>query len=179
MAELQKMKGFRAPTDEEALNIAQCNNTSYMLVRVLTVSLLLCEILIGLALVVIIGFVIKSRRFTVELLLIAIILALSILILNNLYDRFYKYEIFLEEIREHNFEIAECKIDYITSDWTCGTKASIKIGDERCANLFNIERGLVKEWMRNSNADFYVIRCHYWTDEENVHTYICSAKDLQ
>lgn len=177
--ELQKMEGFRAPTEKEAVSIFQCNSSLYTFSKFCVYLFMLSEFLFGLFLLAIIQVMIKLRKVTVSLALLVAVLLLMIMLADDLRERFNKYKLFLESLQRRNFDIAACKVDYVIRDGLNWSKAAIKIDSKRCNNLIQIPPALVKDWMRDNDTDFCVIRCHYWTDEENVRTYICRAKDLQ
>lgn len=177
--ELQKMEGFREPTEKEAVSIFQCNSSSYTFAKFSVYLFMLGECLFGFALFALILAMIMMRKITVRSALLLAVFLLMIMLADDLRERFSKYKLFLEVLQRRNFDIAACKVDYVIGDGLNWSKAAVKIDGKRCNNLIRIPPALVKDWMRDNDTDFCVIRCHYWTDEENVRTYICRAKDLQ
>ena len=56
--ELQKMEGFREPTEKEAANVYQCNSSVHSLMRIMNTVFIIGEFIIGfVALVCIIGMI--------------------------------------------------------------------------------------------------------------------------
>ena len=177
--ELQKMEGFREPTEKEAVSIFQCNSSSYTFSKFCVYLFMLSEFLFGLFFFAGIQVMIRLRKITLGLALLLAVFLLMIMLADDLRERFSKCKLFMEALQHRNFDIAACKVDYVIRDGLNWSKAAIKIDSKRCNNLIRIPAALVKDWMRDNDTGFCVIRCHYWTDEENVHTYICRAKDLQ
>ena len=109
---------------------------------------------------------------------VTLVLVLVLLVADDLRDKYLRYNTFLTELKNGNFEVAHCKIDHVIRDTWYGKMAAVKIDGKRCNNLIQLSSGLVNDWMRDNTMDCCIIRCHYWMGREYVRTYICSVKDL-
>ena len=176
--ELQKMEGFREPTEKETANIYQCNSSVHSFMKIVNTIFIIGEFVIGFAALACIIGMIRYHKMTLTIAAVTLVLVLVLLLADDLRDKYLGYSAFLTELKNGNFEIAHCKIDHVIRDTWYGKMAAVKIDGKRCNNLIQISSGLVNDWMRDNTMDCCIIRCHYWMGKEYVRTYICNAKDL-
>ena len=85
--ELQKMEGFREPTEKEAANVYQCNSSVHSLMRIMNTVFIIGEFIIGFAALVCIICMIRYHKMTLTTVAVTLVLVLVLLVADDLRDK--------------------------------------------------------------------------------------------